>query len=65
MPNAFKHRQLSKPAFQIVLVNKKKRRTKTATITLGSPVITILALLSWSQFALIQKILKFVWGHWQ
>jgi hypothetical protein len=59
MPTAAKNQP---PLIQIAWTTKKKDRTRTVAITLGSPLLAIALLLGGSQFASVQKAVRFIWG---
>jgi hypothetical protein len=49
------------PLVQITWTTKKKDRTRTVAITLGSPLLALLLLLGGSQLAGVQKVTRTIW----
>jgi hypothetical protein len=60
MPTAAK-RHPTPPLVQIAWTTKKKDRTRTVAITLGSPLPAILLFLGGSQVSCVQKIWRSIW----
>jgi hypothetical protein len=56
-----KHDPQPPPLVQISWITRKKGQTRTAVITLGSPLLAVLLFLGGSQLGHLQKIAKSIW----
>jgi len=59
--SADKHDPQPPPLVQISWITRKKGQTRTAVITLGSPLVAVLLFLGGSQFGHLRKIARSIW----